>query len=294
MAFQLTLFRYPQACIVAVLCVVCFAASADSQEGQEGASIENARLVLERWVDVRRAISNEKSDWALGKQILEDRIELLQRYITEVEGQIVEQKQKLWGFDEKVHQLEKQNNKLKQNASELEKLVAQMEKRTVELLQAAPRPLVEDVKPLAVQIPGYGTRQDTQPSQKNAGQKNASETSDSLDEKEKNAPPLARRVENVVGVLYLFNKYAGKVDQVSELVSRPDGSSLSVDAVYLGTSYGFYVDDSDAIAASGRPGSEGWTWSDINAAVLDVRRVIQVINDDQPAAFVGLPVEVQP
>lgn len=287
-----TPFMRASAIALALMCVIRMDASAQ-EAGTEPAepAISDTRLLLNRWVDVRRTIAKQKSDWVLGKQILEDRIELLQRSIESVDEQIAAQSEKLAGFDESVASLEAKNEKLKQAADELAQLVDEMETRTVSLLNGAPQPLIENVKPLAVQLPGYGKQDEEQP-EPEAG---ASEPEGNEDEaqEDKPGPPLARRVENVVGALYLFNKFAGKIDQTSELVSRPDGTSLSVDAIYLGTSYGFYIDDEDKVAAAGWSAPKGWTWEGANASAARVRQVIQVINKDQPAAFVGLPVEVK-
>lgn len=270
----------------ALLCVIrvdVFAQDADNVPTEP--AISDTRLLLNRWVDVRRTIAKQKSEWVLGKQILEDRIELLQRSIASVKDEIAAQSQKLDAFDESVASLEARNEKLKQAAEELAKLVEEMELRTVALLDGAPQPLIEGVKPLAVQLPGYGMKKKDQP-ETPPGQEEQSE-------QEKASPPLARRVENVVGALYLFNKFAGKIDQTSELVARPDGTSLSVDAIYLGTSYGFYIDDEDKTAAAGWSAPKGWTWDGADASAARIRQAIQVINKDQPAAFVGLPVEVK-
>lgn len=284
---------------LALTCLIpahVFAQDADVAPAEP--EIDEARLMLDRWVETRRTISKQKSDWALGKQMLVDRIDLLQRNISEVEQEIASQKQKLEGFDESVASLEAKNEALKKAADELAELVDEMEARAVSLLNAAPQPLIESVKPLAVQIPGYGSKQDQEEQAADAEGESDPATSEEADqakqeEKEKAGPPLSRRVENVVGALYLFNRYTGKIDQTSELVSRPDGTSLSVDAVYLGTSYGFYVDDEDKLAASGWSAPTGWAWQEADASAASVRQVIQVFNKDQTAAFVGLPVEVK-
>lgn len=272
------------------------ARASDAPESQ--AAIEETRLLLERWGEVRRAIAKEKSDWTLAKDMLEGRIDQLKRTIEETEEQIKAQKQKLWGFDEKVHALEKKNNKLKQATDRLTTLIEQMEGQTIALVKGAPQPLVEGVKPLAVQLPGYSEAMADKKhgeTQEPAKDQPSGEASQAVQEEKEqvNTPPLARRVENVVGVLYLFNRFAGKVEQASELVSRQDGTSLSVDAIYLGTSYGYYIDQGDQAAAAGWSSPTGWAWSETGVVPERVRQVIEVFNKDQPAAFVGLPVEVK-
>ncbi|MGB0766464.1 MAG: DUF3450 family protein [Phycisphaeraceae bacterium] len=295
--------RFALAASAALVCVAALHAPAQDQAPAEPA-IDDTRLLLDRWIEVRKTIAKERSEWALGKQILLDRIDLLKRSIVTVQEEIETQKTKLTGFDANIAKLQAQNEKLKGAAEELEKLVEQMESRTLALLKGAPAPLMETVKPLAVQLPGYTSKTDnetqaepeTESPASDAGSTDAetdAESAESEADEEPAGPPLSRRVENVVGVLYLFNRYAGKIDQQSELVQRDDGTSLSVSAMYLGTSYGYYVDDENKTAAAGWPGESEWTWSAIDADATGVRRAIQVFNKDQPAAFVGLPVEVK-
>lgn len=267
------------------------AAGQETPQVNVGDTIDDTRVLLDKWQQFRRTIVKEKNQWALTKEVLLSRIALLKRNIAEAEEELAKQKEKLSGFDDRIAELEAQNERLKESAAKLEAFVEQMEARTLKLIKGAPQPLVNEVEPLAVQMPGYGVMKDgttsasSEPTDK--PEKEAAE-----DAADKAQAPLSRRVENVVGVLYLFNKYAGKIDQTSELVDRPNGPSLGVGALYLGTSYGFYVDDEDKIAASGKPGAQGWTWSPIDSAALRVRQAIDVFNKDQPAAFISLPVEV--
>lgn len=297
--------RITTTCSLLLTAVLCPGLSADAQQqANQGAdqpqapAIEETRFALDRWKEIRQTIAKERADWALAKQDMLDRIDLLKGEIRKVNEEIEKQKETLAKFDTSIEELEARNEKLKQASEKLERLVEAMEARTLALLDKAPLPLVEQVKPLAVQLTGYssGTKPAAEDSdaQDNKAESPEAETEQGEEEK-KNAVPLARSVENVVGVLYMFNKFSGKIEQKPELVELSDGSSLSVDTLYLGLSYGFYVDDSDTKGAGGWGGPDGWAWNPIespDAAAL-IRKAISVYNKDEPAAFVGLPLEVQ-
>ena len=45
-------------------------------------NIDNVLTTLEKWIETRRLISKEKQDWALGKEMLNEQIKLVQREIT--------------------------------------------------------------------------------------------------------------------------------------------------------------------------------------------------------------------
>lgn len=245
------------------------------------AEIDNTRDILEKWVEIRQNIAKEKTKWAETKEVLTERIELMKRSIEKVRQDIENKRTELAGFDEKIEALEEKNEALKQASEELERLTESMEERTLALLGRVPAPLVKQVRPLALQIPGYSGGDDDKP-EAEAGT-----------EEEEKGPPLARRVETVVGVLYLFNKYSDKIEQTKETVQQGDKAAL-VSTLYLGLSYGYYTNDDGTAGAWGAGGPEGWVWTPVKPeSAAAIKQAISVFNKDEPAAFVDLPVEVK-
>lgn len=294
----------------ALLAPVLFTPAASVAQDQPaapttGETIGQTRAALQAWREVSETIAKEKAQWALGKEVMLDRIELMKRNIEKVQKDIKAKQEELDGFDTNVKELQAKNEQLKQASDELENLVEQMEQRTLALLKRAPKPLVTQVKPLAVQIPGYLSEkkpdqtvpQTSEPAADAAGTGLASDasgdTADSAAEEKKPEVPLSRRAETAVGVLYLFNKFASKIEQAPDLIEQPDGTTLSVDTIYLGLSYGFYVDDPGSNGAVGTAGQEAWVWKQNNDAATLIQRAISVYNKDEPAAYVSLPVEVK-
>ncbi|MFN3166642.1 MAG: DUF3450 family protein [Phycisphaeraceae bacterium] len=262
-----------------------------------GQTIGDTRATIERWLEVRKTIAKEKADWAQARAMMLDRIELLKRDIEKVRAEIEKEREKLAGFETNIEALQAQNDALKRSSDELAEMIAAMERRTLALLDQAPEPLSEAVRPLAVQLTGYRSGKDAQ-----AGPQTGEQTADATaqagrgpaqDKPASPEVPLSRRVENVTGVLFVFNKFAGKIEQASELVDQPDGTALSVATIYLGLSYGYYVDDAGTTAAVGSAGEGAWTWTPNNDAADVVKTALAVLNKDRTAAFVQLPVEVK-
>lgn len=300
----LHLLRRAVALLSLILLTLGYASEARAQESAQGPSIEDTRLMLDRWIEARQTIAKEKTEWALAKQVMLDRIDIMKQSIEDVEQQIEERRELLSGFDDNIAELEAKNQSLKDATEKMAELIESMEARTVLLLGRAPVPLVEQVKPLAVQLPGYHADKRDPSADKAVSPVEKSSQNDSAvapadtpgqDQMDDIKIPLSRRVENVVGVLYLFNRFAGKIDQTSELVEQPDGSSLSVDTVYLGLSYGYFVDQATQIGASGWGSPDGWVWDPIEQpdVAARIRQAISVYNKDEPAAYVTLPVEVK-
>jgi hypothetical protein len=279
---------------------LCAAAPAGAQDQQTpppttGQTIDDTRATIERWLEVRRTIAREKADWAQSEAMMKDRIALLKRDIEKVRAEIEKEREQLAGFETNIETLEAQNETLKKSSDELAALIDAMERRTLALLEQAPEPLAETVKPLAVQLSGYqsdkGAEGEARPDEQTADTSGEGEAGQEASKQPE--VPLSRRVENVTGVLFVFNKFAGKVEQASELVEQPDGSRLSVATIYLGLSYGYYVDDAGETAAVGSAGGDAWTWTPNNDAAEVVKTALAVMNKDRTAAFVQLPVEVK-
>ena len=54
---------------------------AGASPAEAAEKVGDTRKALEKWVETRRLIAEEKRDWALGREMLQQRIELVQREI---------------------------------------------------------------------------------------------------------------------------------------------------------------------------------------------------------------------
>ena len=92
-------------------------------------SVELARAKLEKWVETQRLISQEKRDWTVGKELLQERIELVELEIESIRARTEEAKAKIQSSDDKRAELDAENEELKQASSALASLVTQLEAR---------------------------------------------------------------------------------------------------------------------------------------------------------------------
>ena len=79
----------------------------------DGAKIDEARGALERWVETRKIISKEERDFALSKEILQDRIALVERDIESVKVKIAEAQTTIAETDKKKDSVALANELLK-------------------------------------------------------------------------------------------------------------------------------------------------------------------------------------
>lgn len=254
--------------LAAVLCLAGLvpAAFAEKSPEQSMELIENTRSALEKWVETRRVISQEKHDFALAKEMLNERIALVEREIASLKEKITDAEKSITEADKKRADLLEENEKLKAASASLGETVITLESRTRALLTKLPDPIRERVKPLSQRFP-----------------ENPQETKLSLSE----------RFQNIIGVLNEIDKFNREISVTSEVRELPGGNSAEVTAMYVGISQGYYANANGDIGGTGRTGPAGWTWTPNNAEAANIKEAIAILKNEKPAAFISLPVEVE-
>lgn len=228
--------------------------------------VESAREALEKWVETRKTISKEKQDWALDREILEERIKLVEREIASLREKIVQAEQSISDTDKKRDELVEENNKLKSASETLTGIVTTLEARTIALNERLPDPIREHIKPLSQLLPGDPN--DTKLS-------------------------LAQRFQNVIGILNEVNKFNREITVTSERRTLADGSAAEVTALYIGLGQAYYTGAGGALAGVGHPSEDGWKWDPANDAADRIADAVAILKNEKVAAFVPLPVKVQ-
>lgn len=231
---------------------------------QDSERVETARAALEKWADTRRLISKERNDWALGKEILNDRIALVEREIESLKVRLSETSGSIVEADKKVAELSAEEAQLKEDSAALAGLVWGFEQRTSQLVKRVPPPIAERVKPLSQRLPG---------------------TPD-------NKLSLAERFQNIVGILNEVNKFQRDIALVSEVRVLADGSSAEVTTVYFGLGQAYYATANGKSAGRGSATAEGWIWVPANESAAEISRMIAVLKNEQVASFVSVPLRV--
>jgi FtsZ-binding cell division protein ZapB len=254
--------RMAHGVLLYALCSMPLAALAAEPQGE----VDGVRASLEKWVETRKVISLEQRDWALGKEMLGERIDLVQREIDSLRAKITEAQKSISEADARRADLLTENEKLKEAAASLVEQLVSLEIRTRTLLAKLPDPLRERVRPLSQRLP-----------------ENTGDTKLSFSE----------RFQNVVGILNEVNKFNREITLTSEVRSLPDGSSAEVTAVYVGIGQGYYVSADGKHAGTGSAPGESWVWTPENRIADQVAQVVAILKNEQVASFVKLPVDIK-
>ncbi|MCD4779436.1 MAG: DUF3450 domain-containing protein [Candidatus Omnitrophica bacterium] len=228
--------------------------------------IDRTRATLEKWVETRQIISLEKRDWVLGREMLNERIDLVQREIDSLRAKIDEANKNITDADKKRAGLVDENDTLKEGAAALKLVEIRLEKRTRDLLQKLPDSIRDRVKPLSQRFPA---------------DPNESKMS------------LSERFQNVVGVLNEVNKFNREITTTSEVRVLPDGSSSEVTALYVGIGQAYYANNQGNIAGVGTISDDRWTWIPANEAAVRISEAIAILNNEKMASFIQLPIKIQ-
>jgi hypothetical protein len=229
--------------------------------------IEATRETLTKWVETKQLISKEKSDWASGKDILEDRVRLAEAETTTVRDKLKEISVAVAEAQKKRDELAAQTDKLKATAEKSKAMVIAAEKKLRPLLPQLPEPLREKLKPIIARFP---------------------------EDSEKSTASMAERLQNVLGILDQASAFNSTVVSVKELRTFPDGTRAEVTTVYLGLSQAYYTNREGSLAGIGHPGPDGWVWKPDNANGKKILLAVHILEGkEKGATFIDLPVKIQ-
>lgn len=249
-----------------ILSMSALAATAAPAQGGGADPVAATRTALEQWVETRAAISRETRDWAVAKDALAASSDVCKREIVATQKKIAEAEAGIAAADDRRAALLVDNEREKATAATLEQRIGEFEQRLLRTLPRLPEPLREKLKPLTQLLPATGAA---------------------------TPPPLGNRYATVVGVLNELHKWNREVTVTSEVRSLPDGTNVEVAVIYLGLGQAFYASGNGLVAGVGTASAEAWVWRQANELAPQVRQAIAVFANEQAAAFVRLPVQVQ-
>lgn len=250
-------------------------------QGEGGADTDAARAALEKWVETRRILSQEQRDWALGKELLSERIQLVRNEIDSLRERMAVTESSIADADRKRAEKVAENERYREAAEALAETVARLEGRTRTLLARLPDPIRERVKPLSQRLPVFANQLVAYASDPTQEDRPATELS------------LSERFQNVVGILNEVDKFNREISLTSEVRKLPDGTSAEVTALYVGLGQGYYVGAGGTLAGVGNATDEAWVWTPANESAAGIAEAVAILKNEAVASFVKLPLEVR-
>ncbi|MFP4379915.1 MAG: DUF3450 family protein [Candidatus Sumerlaeia bacterium] len=259
-------FRWKSAILPAICLLMAPGLLYAEDPDEKQPTVAITREALEKYVEVQRVISEEKSNIKLSQEILRERIELVEQEIETLRGKIKDAEDNIAEADKKREEMVQENEKLKEATASLKEMVAGLEEGIKVMLPQLPEPLRERIEPLSQRLPKEDAKKKT---------------------------TISQRFQNVVGILNEVEKFNRTITVTSQVRDLPDGSSAEVTSVFVGLGQGYYVGSNNSIAGIGRVVDSAWTWTPANDAAEKIANVIAILKNEQVADFVQLPAEIK-
>jgi hypothetical protein len=241
--------------------------AASPPDAAERQVLDAARDALSRWVETKQLISRERQDWQLGREVLGQRVRLVQGEIDTLEEKIAQSREGIAEAETKRRELLEENRSLEQATDELLAAVRKMEGQLKQTVTRLPDPIRERVAPLSERLP---------------------------DDPETTELSLGQRYQNVIGVLNEINKFNRELTLSSEVRSLPGGKTAEVKTLYIGLGQGYYVTPNGDAAGVGRPGGDGrWEWTAADELAPEITRAIRILQNEEVPAYVPLPAVIR-
>lgn len=254
------------ACLVLAICAgLLLPSSARVQDASASKSLEETRLVMNKWIETQQIISKERNEWQQGKEILVGRLDVVRKEVSSLEEKIQQAQTSVTEAETKRGALVAENDQLKSSGSRLTEAVTRMESEIRRLHKMLPEPVQARLQPLFQRIP---------------------------EDPEKTRASAAERFQSVLGILNEINKANYEINVNYEVRNLSDGKPSEVQAVYVGLAQAYFV-SAHGDAGIGRPGADGWIWEPAKSIAGAVLSTVEIIQGKQSPAFVPLPVKLQ-
>ena len=245
-------------------CLVLAAAGAPSHA--EG-GVDGFRTKMEKWVETRQLISQERADWEVEQQTMRATRKLLGQEKEALEAEIAELEESNTASDDERRDLLLERGEYQRAHRALEARIRALEEDVLALAPRLPGPLQQKLELLLVQIP---------------------------DDPEQTVVPLGQRLMSVLGVLAQAEKFNGTATFVGETRAVDGDQKVAVRTLYWGLGQAVYVDARGETAGIGRPGPEGWEFSNEPELAAAAARLLDIYEGNVDAIeFVPMPVAVE-
>ncbi|MBN1830781.1 MAG: DUF3450 family protein [Deltaproteobacteria bacterium] len=255
----------PMIIILLVFLVLGIHCPVEGNPVDENTEIGPLRDVLEKWVETKQLISSEKQKWQNQKEVLTDRTRLLESQVQDLDRKIKETREAIEKTGEKREELSAKYKQLESAGSLLRERIALLEAKTLRLLSQLPNPVQEQVEPLSQEIPA---------------------------DPERTELPLSTRYQNLIGVLNYVNKFNNAVTVTTEVRELNGNQTVEVKVMYLGLGQAYFSNDTATVGGVGHPTTNGWKWERRDNIAPAVSSAIAMYNNEKPADYVALPVEI--
>ena len=229
----------------------------------------SARSTLEKWVEARRVLAEERAQWLADEKTLTDDITFLKNEIEGLRTAVDESMKEITTADSEQSDLGESITAQEQAIAVVEQAVPGFEKQILALSTIFPSVFEEKVATQLRRIPDpdSGVNPDVD---------------------------LGDRIQNIISLLNNIEYFNKVITPSSELREKANGEIFEVKTLYVGFGQAYFVDENLVNAGYGYPViGKGWVWQDRPEIAEAVGLAVAAADNRHPAEFVSVPVEIK-
>lgn len=231
--------------------------------------LTSARSTLEKWVEARRVLAEERAEWLADEKTLNDDIAFLKNEIEGLRKAVDDSMQEMTTADSEQSELEESIAAQEQAVAVIERAVPGLEKQILALSTIFPSVFQEKVATQLRRIPDP-------------------DSGIALD------VTLGDRIQNIISLLNNIEYFNKVITPSSELREKDNGEIFEVKTLYIGFGQAYFVDENMVNAGYGYPViGKGWVWQDRPEIAEAVGLAVLAADNRHPAEFVNVPVEIK-
>ena len=229
------------------------------------AEVADFRSKMEKWVETRQLISEERTEWQADRETMRATQKLLKQRREALKAEIAELEGSSTGADDERRDLLLKRAELQRSSAVLKDEIRAMEETVLAVAPRLPQPLQKKIELLLVQIP---------------------------ENPETTKLQLGQRLMNVLGVLAQAEKFNSTATFVGETRAISGDQKVAVRTLYWGLGQAIYVDQQGELAGVGRPVAEGWVFEDDASIAAEAKLLLDIYEGNvDTIEFVKLPIE---
>ncbi len=230
-----------------------------------------SRELLNKYYETRKLLDKERSEWKLGKDVLQSRVDLLDSQLKELISKAEEENKTISTNDTEREKLDARNKELLAVQDQQVEIVEKMEARVRRLWKILPGTLQAKLQPQYDGMPVEGKKRD------------------------EIKATAAERFLKVLAILNEVNKFHSDITVTNERRKLKDGREVEVRTIYFGLGAAYYAGSEETadVAGIGTPGPDGWVWKETPEQAADIDLLIGMNKGEKVADFVPLPIEIK-
>jgi hypothetical protein len=228
--------------------------------------MEMASETLREWVETERRIARERAAWESQRLSVEHLIEVQKQELEALQERIAASEEDIGAAERERGELTDRDQFLRTSDAAVAERIAGAEQALQRLRLRLPPPLQEEARSLYNALPEPG---------------------------QTSTRAIAQRIQPVMGILTLIQRFNQVVTIVDEFREFEAGNPVQTQTIYFGLAGAYFVDAAGRHAGHGRPGANGWEWTEQPEMASSIQSFITIHRGTEQARYINLPVEIR-